>query len=47
MTFLTLPDYRGGGGGSAGPLQSFGGVGRGDHGWGHGSVHVKILGCGR
>ena len=24
-----------GGGGSVGPLQSFGGVGRGDHGWGH------------
>ena len=39
MTFLTLWNCPGGGGGgggaSAGPLQGFDSVDRGDHGWGH------------
>ena len=37
------PELSGGGGGgtSVGPLQSFGGVGRGDHGWGHSRTGVS------
>ena len=44
MTFLTLPNCPGGGGTSVGPLQSFGGVGRGDHGWGHSRTGVSTCG---
>ena len=32
---MELSGGGGGGGGSAGPLQGFDGVDRGDHGWGH------------
>ena len=36
------PELSGGGGGtSVGPLQSFGGVSRGDHGWGHSRTGVS------
>ena len=42
MLFLALPNCPGEGGGtSVGPLQSFGGVGRGDHSWGHSRMGVS------
>ena len=34
--------WGGGGGGSVGPLQNFGGVGRGDQGWGHFTTGVSM-----
>ena len=39
MMFLALPNCLGGT--SVGPLQSFGGVGRGDHGWGYSRTGVS------
>ena len=35
------PELSGGGGGAVGPFQSFGGVGRGDHGWEHSRTGVS------
>ena len=36
------PKLSGGGGISVGSLQSFGGVGCGDHGWGHSRMSVSL-----
>ena len=36
------PELSGGGGGSVGPLQNFGGVGRGDQCWGHFRTGVSM-----
>ena len=36
------PELSGGGGASVGPLQHFGGVGRGDHCWGHSRTGVSM-----